>query len=78
MIETKGLDYNVPDDLTEAKEALLNYAITNDGAHSKAVTIENEKLHFIRNRYLHRSTCDSMGKGGRYKDGKPYRKIING
>jgi hypothetical protein len=77
-IDTKGLDYNVPDDLVEAKESLLNYAIANDGAHSKGVTIRAEKLHPIRNKYLHRSTCDSIGKGGRYKDGKPYRKPIDG
>ncbi|MDN3675008.1 DUF2235 domain-containing protein [Flavobacterium branchiarum] len=73
-----GLIYGVPEDLTEAKKALTDYAITNDGAHSKAVTLVNAKLHPIRNKYLHRSACDSTGKGGRYKDGKPYRKIIDG
>ncbi|WP_394772869.1 phospholipase effector Tle1 domain-containing protein [Flavobacterium sp.] len=78
MQKGKKETYKVPDDLEEAKNSLLDYAITNDGAHSKAVTLENEKLHSIRNKYLHRSTCDSMGKEGRYKDGKPYRKIING
>ena len=77
-IDTIGFKYNVPSDLVEAKESLLNYAIANDGTHSKAVTIRSEKLHPIRNKYLHRSTCDSIGKGGRYKDGKPYRKPIDG
>lgn len=70
--------YSIPDNLSEAKQILLNYAVANDGAHSKIVTLADEKLHPIRNKYLHRSTCDSIGKGGRYKDGKPYRKIING
>ncbi|WP_281632445.1 phospholipase effector Tle1 domain-containing protein [Flavobacterium luteolum] len=78
MQKGKKETYKVPDDLEEAKNLLLNYAITNDGAHSKAVTFKNEKLHFIRNKYLHRSTCDSMGKEGRYEDGKPYRKKIDG
>jgi len=70
--------YSIPDDLSEAKQALLNYAVANDGAHSKSVTLTHEKIHHIRNKYLHRSACDSMGKGGRYKDGKPYRKVLNG
>jgi len=77
-IETAGFKYNVPEDLVDAKESLLNYAIANDGAHSKAVTLKTEKLHPVRNKYLHRSANDSIGKGGRYKDGKPFRKIING
>ncbi|WDF65473.1 phospholipase effector Tle1 domain-containing protein [Flavobacterium sp. KACC 22763] len=78
MQKGKKETYKVPEDLEEAKNLLLNYAITNDGAHSKTVTFKNEKLHFIRNKYLHRSTCDSYGKGGRYEDGKPYRKKIDG
>lgn len=77
-IESKGFKYNVPDDLVDTKELLLNYAIENDGAHSKVVTLKAETLHFVRNKYLHRSANDSIGKGGRYKDGRPFRKIING
>ncbi|MCV9929780.1 DUF2235 domain-containing protein [Flavobacterium sp. LS1R49] len=76
--EGKKETYNVPEDLTEAKEALLNYAITNDGAHSKAVSIRAEKLCPIRNKYLHRSTSTSFGLEGRYKDNKPYRLPIDG
>ncbi|WP_427873658.1 phospholipase effector Tle1 domain-containing protein [Flavobacterium sp. MMS24-S5] len=71
------IKYNVPDDLADIKQLLLNYAIANDGAHSKIVTLKGEKLHFIRNKYLHRSTQDELGLEGRYKDGKPYRKIID-
>lgn len=77
-IETKGFKYNVPEDLVDAKELLLNYAIENDGVHSKIVTLKTEQLHYVRNKYLHRSANDSIGKGGRYKDGKPFRKIISG
>lgn len=74
----KGLDYSVPEDLIEAKNSLLNYAIANDGAHSKAITFKAEKLSQIRNKYLHRSTSTSMGMEGRFEKGKPYRKIIEG
>jgi len=74
----KGLDYSVPEDLIEAKNSLLNYAIANDGAHSKAITFKAEKLLRIRNKYLHRSASTSMGMEGRFEEGKPYRKIIEG
>ena len=70
--------YTVPDDLQEAKKSLVAYAEQNDGAHSKKVTIREEYLKPIRNKYLHRSASDSLGKGGRYKDGKPYRKHHDG
>ncbi|MFH6991059.1 phospholipase effector Tle1 domain-containing protein [Flavobacterium sp. FlaQc-48] len=74
----KGLDYSVPEDLTGVKNSLLNYAIANDGAHSKAISFKIEKLLSIRNKYLHRSASTSIGMEGRYKDGKPNRKIIDG
>ncbi|MCP2029027.1 hypothetical protein L1276_004206 [Flavobacterium sp. HSC-32F16] len=77
-IETKGLKYSVPEDLADTKELLLNFALANDGAHSKAVTLKTEKLHFVRKKYLHRSTYDGLGMEGRYKEGKPSRKIIEG
>ncbi len=77
VINLKGKKFNVPEDLQFAKKSLLSYALQNDGPHSKKVTVAPEYLHPIRNEYLHRSTCDAMGKTGRYKDGKPYRKIID-
>ena len=70
--------YNVPDDLVQAKNSLMKYALENDGAISKKITIHNEYLHPIRNKYLHRSTCNALGKTGRYKNGKPYRKHHDG
>lgn len=70
--------YIVPDDLIDAKKSLLKYALENDGPISKRITIRPEYLHPIRNKYLHRSTCDDLGKTGRYKNGKPYRKHHNG
>lgn len=70
--------YSVPEDLQDAKESLIAYAESNDGAVSKKVTVREEYLKPIRNKYLHRSTSDSFGMGGRYKDGKPYRKPIDG
>ena len=70
--------YCVPDDLQDARSALVAYAEKSDGAVSKKVTIPIERLKPIRNKYLHRSTSDSVGKGGRYKDGKPYRKHHDG
>ena len=70
--------YAVPADLQEAKSSLVAYAEKSDGAVSKKATIPIEHLKPIRNKYLHRSTSDSIGKGGRYKDGKPYRKHHDG
>ena len=70
--------YGVPEDLQDAKESLIAYAESNDGAVSKKVTVREEYLNPIRNKYLHRSTSDSLGMGGRYKDGKPYRKHHDG
>ncbi|MFB9078705.1 phospholipase effector Tle1 domain-containing protein [Flavobacterium procerum] len=75
---TEGLDYSVPDDLLEAKESLLKYALENDAAKSEKITIRSEYLHPIRNKYLHRSAYIAIGKVGRYKDGKPYRKHHDG
>ncbi|TDW44267.1 putative alpha/beta hydrolase family protein DUF2235 [Flavobacterium sp. 270] len=75
---SKDAIYRVPDDLVFAKENLINYALKNDGAHSLKATIREEHLKPIRNKYLHRSTSNALGKGGRYKDGKPYRKPIKG
>jgi Uncharacterized alpha/beta hydrolase domain (DUF2235) len=77
----KGVDkdlYVVPDDLLEAKKSLIAYAESNDGAVSKKVTVREEYLKPLRNNYLHRSTSHSTGKGGRYKEGKPYRKHHDG
>ncbi|EKT3967275.1 DUF2235 domain-containing protein [Flavobacterium psychrophilum] len=65
--------YKVPEDLEEAKKSLVAFALQNDGAVSKKVTIREEYLKPIRNKYLHRSTADSTGLEGRYKDGKPHR-----
>jgi hypothetical protein len=70
--------YGVPEDLQDAKESLIAYAESNDGAVSKKVNVREEYLNPIRNKYLHRSTSDSLGMGGRYKDGKPYRKHHDG
>jgi len=78
LTDTKGLDYSIPNDLVEAKNSLMKYALENDGAISKKITIHNEYLHPIRNKYLHRSTCNALGKTGRYKNGKPYRKHHDG
>lgn len=77
-IDTKYGDFNVPEDLQYAKEALLNYALQNDGAHSLKVTVRHEYLMKLRNNYLHRSACDSTGKQGRYENGLPHRLIIKG
>lgn len=74
----KKATYKVPDDLNFAKENLLSYALKNDGAHSLKVTIHEEFLKPIRNKYLHRSTSNAIGKGGRYLDGKPHRQPIKG
>ena len=74
----KDAIYKVPDDLNFAKENLLSFALKNDGARSLKVTIHEEFLKPIRNKYLHRSTSNAIGKGGRYLDGKPYRKSIEG
>ena len=70
--------YVVPSDLEDAKSVLVAYAKKSDGAVSKKATIPIEHLKPIRNKYLHRSTSDSIGKGGRYKDGKPDRKHHDG
>lgn len=70
--------YSVPQDLEEAKKSLVAYAEQNDGAVSKKVTVREEHLKPIRNKYLHRSTSDGFGMEGRYKDGKPFRKIHEG
>ncbi len=78
LIDTKGLQYNVPEDLQLARTEFLNFALQNDGAHSKKITVRQENLKPLRNKYLHRSACDSDGKHGRYKDGLPYRIIIPG
>lgn len=78
LIETKGLAYSIPEDLEYAKKSLMQYALENDAAKSEKITIRPEYLHAIRNKYLHRSTCDDLGKTGRYKDGKPYRKQHEG
>lgn len=78
LMETKGLAYNIPEDLEYAKKSLIQYALENDKAISEKVTIRPEYLHPIRNKYLHRSTCHDTGKTGRYKNGKPYRKHHNG
>jgi hypothetical protein len=76
-LDTDKQIYNVPEDLQFVKKGLLAYALQNDGAKSKAASMKQEYLYPIRNKYLHRSTCDAMGKTGRYKDGQPYRKIID-
>lgn len=78
MEGSKKANYKVPDDLNFAKENLLSYALKNDGAHSLKVTIREEFLKPIRNKYLHRSASNAIGKGGRYLDGKPYRQPIKG
>lgn len=78
MEGSKKATYKVPDDLNFTKENLLSFALKNDGAHSLKVTIREEFLKPIRNKYLHRSTSNAIGKGGRYLDGKPYREIIKG
>jgi hypothetical protein len=74
----KKESYIVPDDLSEAKNSLLSYALEKEGAHSLKVTLHEDYLKPIRNKYLHRSTSNATGKTGRYKDGKPYRKIHQG
>lgn len=78
LIDTKGSAYSVPKDLEYAKKSLLQYALENDSAKSEKITIRSEYLHSIRNKYLHRSTCDNLGKTGSYKNGKPYRNHHDG
>lgn len=78
MEGSKKATYKVPEDLAFAKENLLSFALKNDGAHSIKATIREEYLKPIRNKYLHRSTSNGTGKGGSYKDGKPYRNPIEG
>ncbi|WP_310554446.1 phospholipase effector Tle1 domain-containing protein [Flavobacterium sp.] len=69
--------YAVPDDLKLVKQQMMNFANTNDGAHSKAIKV-SDAFKPIRKKYLHRSASTATGKNGRYKDGKPYRKPIDG
>lgn len=78
MEKGKKETYIIPEDLEYAKKSLMQYALENDAAKSEKITIRPEYLHTIRNKYLHRSTCDALGKTGRYKDGKPYRKHHDG
>lgn len=70
--------YIIPEDLEYAKKSLIQYALENDAAKSEKITIRSEYLHPIRNKYLHRSAYIAIGKVGRYKDGKPYRKHHDG
>ncbi len=77
-IDTKYGDFNVPEDLQLAKVEFLKFALANDGAHHKEIKVRHEYLVKIRNKYLHRSACDSTGKQGRYENGLPHRLIIKG
>ncbi|MFD2721317.1 T6SS phospholipase effector Tle1-like catalytic domain-containing protein [Hymenobacter monticola] len=64
----------VPDDLKPVQAELLNFALQHDGARSLGVTVPQIK--WLRNKYLHRSASGSIGKGARYVDGLPKRRII--
>lgn len=74
-------DYSVNQELLSVKNQLYNYAISNDGINSLAVTLQIEQLKWVRNKYLHRSNQDDspLTMGGRYNfDGKPERDILEG
>lgn len=79
-IETPNEKYNVNKELSTIKKQLYNYAISNDGINSLAVTLSHDQLMWVRNRYLHRSNKDDspLTMGGRYVNGKPERDILEG
>jgi hypothetical protein len=69
--------YTVLNELVIVKQQMMDFASANDGVHSKVIKV-SDTFKLIRNKYLHRSTSDALGKAGRYKDGKPYRKHYEG
>lgn len=71
----RSIRVTVPDDLQPVQAELLNFALQHDGAHSLAVTVPQIK--WLRNKYLHRSASDSIGKGANYINGLPQRHIIH-
>lgn len=71
----RSIRVTVPDDLKSVQAELLNFALQHDGAHSLAVTVPQIK--WLRNKYLHRSASDSIGKGANYVNGLPQRHIIH-
>ena len=89
--DIRGADYSVKSEfLNSIRGKLVNFAISNDGAHRKSAMneIQGQMLKDLRHSYLHLSSSREGGHystkktltgGGRYdKAGNPDREIIDG
>lgn len=66
----------VPEDLASVQGTLHQFALANDGARSIHATLPEPQLKWLRNKYLHLSASDSIGKGFNLKNGLPERPMV--